>query len=126
MAKLSQLEIINTFAISLLKQNSLDDLMWSMAENIGTLLEFEDCVIYLMEGDVLVQVAAYGLKNPRSRDIKHRIEVPVGTGIVGTVAETGVAEVIGDVSKMMGYPVGLWWRWRHQPPDWKERPLIAR
>lgn len=29
--------------------------------------------------------------------------------------------VVGDVAKMMGYPVGLWWRWRHRPPDWRER-----
>ncbi len=23
--------------------------------------------------------------------------------------------VTGDVAKMIGYPVGLWWRWRHRP-----------
>ena len=45
----SELEIINGFAISLLKQNTLDDLLWSMAGNIGELLAFEDCVIYLQE-----------------------------------------------------------------------------
>lgn len=103
MPKLSQLEIINTFAISLLKQNSLDDLMWSMAENIGTLLAFEDCVIYLKEDDVLVQAAAYGLKNPASRKIKHSIEIQIGVGIVGTVAKTGVAEIVGDVSRDARY-----------------------
>lgn len=27
--------------------------------------------------------------------------------------------VVGDVAKMLGYPVGWWWRLRHQPPDWK-------
>jgi glycosyltransferase involved in cell wall biosynthesis len=31
-----------------------------------------------------------------------------------------VIRVVGDVAKMVGYPVGLWWRWRHRPPDWKE------
>ncbi|HET89501.1 MAG TPA: glycosyltransferase [Chloroflexi bacterium] len=25
-----------------------------------------------------------------------------------------VIRVVGDVAKMMGYPVGLWWRWRHR------------
>ncbi len=31
-----------------------------------------------------------------------------------------VIRVTGDVAKMVGYPVGLWWRWRHrdQIPDW--------
>ena len=33
-----------------------------------------------------------------------------------------VIRVTGDVAKMVGYPVGLWWRWRHraQVPDWRE------
>jgi len=30
--------------------------------------------------------------------------------------------VTGDLAKMAGYPVGLWWRWRHRHeiPDWKQ------
>lgn len=28
--------------------------------------------------------------------------------------------VVGDVAKMLGYPVGWRWRWQHQPPDWRE------
>lgn len=36
---------------------------------------------------------------------------------------TPVIRVTGDIAKMFGYPVGLWWRWRHraQVPDWRER-----
>jgi glycosyltransferase involved in cell wall biosynthesis len=30
-----------------------------------------------------------------------------------------VIRVTGDVAKMVGYPVGLWWRWRHRPPAWR-------
>lgn len=30
-----------------------------------------------------------------------------------------VIRVAGDLAKMIGYPVGLWWRWRHRPPDWR-------
>ena len=32
-----------------------------------------------------------------------------------------VIRVAGDVAKMVGYPVGVWWRWRHrgQVPDWQ-------
>ena len=25
-----------------------------------------------------------------------------------------IIRVVGDVAKMCGYPVGLWWRWRHR------------
>lgn len=28
--------------------------------------------------------------------------------------------VVGDIAKMLGYPVGWWWRLRHHPPDWRE------
>lgn len=29
--------------------------------------------------------------------------------------------VVGDVAKMIGYPVGWWWRLRHRPTDWRIR-----
>ncbi|GAB4453268.1 MAG: glycosyltransferase [Anaerolineae bacterium] len=32
---------------------------------------------------------------------------------------TPVIRVTGDVAKMLGYPVGCWWRWRRRPPDWR-------
>jgi glycosyltransferase involved in cell wall biosynthesis len=33
-----------------------------------------------------------------------------------------VIRITGDVAKMIGYPVGLWWRWRRRDrvPDWRE------
>ncbi|MGB7339932.1 MAG: glycosyltransferase [Phototrophicaceae bacterium] len=30
-----------------------------------------------------------------------------------------VIRVVGDIAKMIGYPVGLVWRNEHQPPDWQ-------
>ena len=34
-----------------------------------------------------------------------------------------VIRITGDVAKMLGYPAGRWWRWRHkgQIPDWRGR-----
>ena len=34
-----------------------------------------------------------------------------------------VIRVTGDAAKMIGWPVGLWWRWQHraQIPDWRVR-----
>ncbi len=97
-ADVSDLAIVNRFAISLLRQNSLDDLLWSMAANLGDVLGFEDCVIYLVEGDALVQKAAFGVKNPASRDIKNEITIPMGQGIVGAVAQSGKTEYVADLS----------------------------
>jgi glycosyltransferase involved in cell wall biosynthesis len=33
-----------------------------------------------------------------------------------------VIRVTGDLAKMIGYPVGVWWRWSHQAqvPDWRQ------
>lgn len=35
-----------------------------------------------------------------------------------------VIRVTGDIAKMVGYPVGLWWRWQHRGeiPDWRAFP----
>ena len=93
------LRTLNAFAISLLQQNDVDDLCWSIAENVGTLLGQEDCVVYLCEGETLFQVAAYGTKSPEDRKIGHRIAIPVGEGVVGTVAQTGLAEIVADTQK---------------------------
>jgi glycosyltransferase involved in cell wall biosynthesis len=30
-----------------------------------------------------------------------------------------VLRVVGDIAKMIGYPVGLWWRSQQHPPSWK-------
>lgn len=38
---------------------------------------------------------------------------------VYAIAMVPIIRVVGDVAKMIGYPVGLGWRGRVQPPDWK-------
>lgn len=94
----TDLEIVNRFAISLLQQNSIDDLLWSMAANLGEVLGFEDCVIYLKQGEELVQGAAYGIKSPGSRNIKNEISIKLGQGIVGSVALSRKTEYIANLS----------------------------
>lgn len=98
-------EIINYFAISLFGQNTVDEVLWDLAKNCISKLEFEDCVIYLLdeERNVLVQKAAYGPKNPKDQTILQPIEIPVGKGIVGSVALHGSPEIIGDTTKDSRY-----------------------
>ncbi|MGJ3237520.1 MAG: glycosyltransferase [Anaerolineae bacterium] len=31
-----------------------------------------------------------------------------------------IIRVVGDVAKMIGYPVGLYWRAQHKPPQWQQ------
>ncbi|MFN3189109.1 MAG: ATP-binding protein [Aureliella sp.] len=92
----ADLDVVKDLAISLLRRNSLDDLLWDIAGAIGRLPGFEDSVVYLVEGDQLVQKAAYGLKQLERRELLEPISIPVGEGIVGTVAATGQPEIIFD------------------------------
>ena len=92
---------INYFATSLVHQHTIDEILWDVTRNCISRLKFVDCVIYLVDEDrmCLVQKAAYGPKNPRSYEIFQPIEIPIGKGIVGSVAASGNAEIIKDTTK---------------------------
>lgn len=101
--KESELEtelVITYFASQINKHNDIDTLFWDVSRNCISQLHFEDCVIYLLDEqrNVLVQKAAYGPKNPGDFTIHQPIEIAVGSGIVGTVAKTGVAEIISNTA----------------------------
>lgn len=98
---------INYFASSMYSHQTVDEIIWDVARNCIGRLQFEDCVIYLLdpEKNVLVQKAAYGPKSPRSFEITQPIDIPVGKGIVGSVAASGKAEIIPDTSKDPRYIV---------------------
>ena len=90
--------VINYFASQINKHQKKDDMLWDIAKNCISKLNFEDCVIYLLdeERNVLVQKAAWGPKMERDFTIYNPIEIPVGKGIVGTVAQTGRPELINN------------------------------
>jgi len=94
-------QAINYFATSLNEQQSVEMILWDVARNCIGRLHFEDSVIYLMDEQrkVLVQKAAFGPKSPRQYEIQSPLELPLGTGIVGSVAASGRAEIIDDTSK---------------------------
>ena len=91
-------EKIDEFALAMLDKANLEDLLWSIAQGVGDIMGFSDCVVYLRKNDMLIQKAAYGVKCQEQRKIFKQIEIPVGNGIVGTVAETGIAENVSDVT----------------------------
>jgi putative methionine-R-sulfoxide reductase with GAF domain len=100
-------QIINHFATSMNSISNTDDLLWDVAKNCISKLNFEDCVIYLKDEDrnVLIQKAAFGpktskesLTNGHSDKINAPVTIPVGKGITGHVALMGKAEIVGDTS----------------------------
>jgi len=93
------LDVITSLASSLGESADIDDVLWDVANGTVAQLGLEDCVIYLLDEAAghLVQRAAFGPKNPRSREILAPITIPIGRGIVGTVAQTGAVERVADV-----------------------------
>lgn len=100
-------KMIDYFALSGYEHSSVDDILWDIARNCISRLNLEDCVIYLLdeERNVLFQKAAYGPKSPKEYEIANPIEIPVGEGIVGSVAASGKAEIVNDTSKDSRYIV---------------------
>src|SRR6188472_889029 len=78
---------INYFS-SQMQNLSIEDMLWDVAKNCIGRLQFEDCVIYLIdEGrSVLIQKAAHGPKSPKEFEINRPLEIEMGKGIVGSVA----------------------------------------
>jgi LytS/YehU family sensor histidine kinase len=98
-------QTIAYFANSRYEHSGTEDILWDIARNCISRLGFEDCVIYLLDEqrNVLIQKAAYGAKSPKHFEIVNPIEIPIGKGIVGTVAATGKAEIINDTTKDKRY-----------------------
>ena len=90
--------VINYFASQINRHQNTDDMLWDIAKNCISKLNFEDCVIYLKdEGrNILIQKAAWGPKMQRDFTIYNPIEIPVGKGIVGAVAQTGKPELVAN------------------------------
>jgi K+-sensing histidine kinase KdpD len=92
------------------KINSLktvEDIAWTITQEIIEYLNFEDCVIYTVDHNqkILKQVAAYGPKRKSRGEIKNPIEIKLGKHIVGEVALTGKSELINDTTAEKRYLV---------------------
>lgn len=100
-AKGRYLEVINTFATSLIEQNTIDEIIWDVAHNTISKLGFIDCIIYLFDEEQqhFIQRAAYGPKNPIKQHIKNPIIIELGKGIVGAVAASGNAELVNNTDE---------------------------
>jgi glycosyltransferase involved in cell wall biosynthesis len=56
------------------------------------------------------------LQRPENRNL-----VPTPDALLRVLLLIPVIRVVGDVAKMLGYPVGWWWRLRNRPPDWRQQ-----
>ncbi len=100
-----QTDTIEYFSNSRYAENSVDEILWDVARNVISRLRYEDCVVYLVDpaSQMLVQKAAYGDKNPKGREIKNPLSIPMGHGIVGHAARVQQPVLVPDVSKDSRY-----------------------
>lgn len=94
------IEMINEVATSILGKVDIYEIAWEITGSISGYLGTNDCVIYILDDKkkVLEQIAAYGQKINAKNEIENKITIPLGEGIVGTVALTGISEIINDTS----------------------------
>jgi signal transduction histidine kinase/ActR/RegA family two-component response regulator len=101
--KLNQ-ESLSQFSISLLQQNELSGLMREFARQIGLLLNYEDALIYLANGDSeFLQVSAIGPKNLGENWVANPVRIHAGDRIAGSVAASGKAEIVSDTQNDSRY-----------------------
>ena len=98
---------LNHFVTKLLEEETIDEIAWEIAENVIDKFGFEDCVIYVLNKSkgCLEQIAAYGPGKAKDRTVLDPIEIQFGHGIVGSVAQSGIPEMIGDTSQDPRYVV---------------------
>lgn len=99
-ARTGLFESINAFALQLFAIGKEADLYWYVAREVVGNLGFDDCVIYELDRSrsLLVQAAAIGAKNPSGETIANRLEIPLGQGITGSVAQKGEAAIVSDLT----------------------------
>lgn len=102
---LNALKAISYFSTTLHTKVTIEEVIWEITKNVIYRLGFEDCVIYLFDSKTnkLVQKAASGIKNPSGNVIYNQIAIPLGKGIVGTVAKTKEPLIVRDTSQDSRY-----------------------
>ncbi len=100
----SELEtILIAFSTLISETTTEEEVAWALAKNCISKLGFEDCVIYYVDNQVLIQKAAYGPKNPKDYEIYDPIAIAIGSGISGHAAQSGMVEIVADTSKDARY-----------------------
>ncbi len=101
------LTIISDFAIDILSIDSIEQVLWHVAKNVVSKLNFEDVVIYLFDNErkMLIQKAAFGNKSPFKDEIINPIEISLGEGVVGEAAANQSAVIIDDTRLHPSYIV---------------------
>ncbi|SDD27727.1 histidine kinase [Niabella drilacis] len=93
-------KITSFFSTELINKNTEDEVLWSVAGNLISRLQFEDCMLYLWNEDktMMIQKAGYGPKGSIEEIEKQPFTVVPGQGVVGAVVAGREALLIPDTT----------------------------
>lgn len=103
----STIDLMNSVAKSILGKMDIYEIASEITKNIAINLKTKDCIIYVVDDNrqILEQIGAFGDKVDEYQQIRNKIEIPIGQGIVGSVAESGIPIIISDTSEDNRYIV---------------------
>ncbi|MGF1528012.1 MAG: GAF domain-containing protein [Candidatus Competibacterales bacterium] len=92
------LGVLGQFAQFVARQDDPNAIVWGLARFVVAGLSLEDCVVYLFDRrrGQLIQRSAFGPKSPDQQTIIDPIALPLGQGVVGSVAARGQSELVTD------------------------------
>ena len=95
------IKTIDKITKALLGKTNIYEIAWAIVGYIADYLDTDDCIIYLVnkEKNILEQIAVYGDKLGDNYGIKNKLAIPISEGIVGTVVQSGISEIIKNTSK---------------------------
>lgn len=100
-------QINNYFSSSLAGKKDVQEVLWDVAHNLISRLNYKDCMIYLWNEDKtkMVQKAAFGPKGSPEAITRQVFDVLPGQGVVGYVMQTREPLLIPDTRKDPRYRV---------------------
>lgn len=94
---------LSRFKSKLIRTVSINDLLWSITDEVLSNLYLEDAIILMKYNNVLQSKAAYGSKRKGDKRLDGLLEIPVGQGVVGNVALNGKATIVNDTKSNKHY-----------------------
>ncbi|MFD2532927.1 GAF domain-containing sensor histidine kinase [Gracilimonas halophila] len=87
--------------------HNVQDIAHAVTNNVINLLGYEDCIIYTVNENesTLQQIAAYGPKAANENTVNDPLSIPIGSNVVGKVAQTGEPIIIHDTDEVEDYLV---------------------
>jgi signal transduction histidine kinase/ligand-binding sensor domain-containing protein len=105
--KIQSQQILNQLATSLFGQNTVDRVFSTIAKACGESLLFENCTIYLLNNErgVLIPKSTSHHKTGHHHFLNKSVEIELGLGMVGTVAQTSNAAIGNNPFSEIAAPI---------------------